>query len=783
MPLFDRKDKSRYAAFTRRTLMAGGGIAAVLGALGIRLYQLQILEGDKFRTKAEENSVSARLVTPLRGRILDRFGVELANNRRNFRVLIVPEQALGGVEAALDTIGRIIFLTDRDRARILRDIAANKKFVPSTVAENLTWEQFARVNLHLPYLSGIQPDAGETRDYPFGEELSHVLGYVAAVSQKDQAADDDPVLELPGFRIGKRGIEKSYDAKVRGTAGVSRVEVNAYGRVIRELSHDPGAPGSDVWLTLDRDLQNFVVQRMGTESCACAVMDVATGDVLALASTPGYDPNLFNVGITPQQWRGLLKDDHQPLIDKVLSGLYPPGSTFKPAVALAALDAGAITPQFGVYCSGSLALGNYVFHCWKRGGHGFVDLHRGIVQSCDVFFYNVARRLGIDGIAAGAHKLGFGKLTGIEIPGERAGVIPSPAWKQATYGAPWLEGETLNAGIGQGYVLATPLQLATLAARIASGTAVSPRIVRVVGRETQPRPELKQLAVADHALAAVRAGMNGVTNEKGGTAFSWRISDPGFEMAGKTGSAQVRKISEAEHLAGVTKNEKLPWKLRDHALFVCYAPVSAPRYACAIVIEHGRIGQHPDVQMARDILLYAQQRDPLKRAPAYPVSAAAIAGGVQPDEFDSLRRLAAQSQLVRKAARGGLGPGCAHRADRVDRHRDAVFDGGRTFLSVGGAADWRALQSVCHSDGGRAGRHPGVDGARLSGLRGVIPASGRRRTGGACRPRRAALDRARPDPDPAFGTDEDRARAGAGALSARTCARGCFQARTVFWWR
>ncbi|HEY3638782.1 MAG TPA: penicillin-binding protein 2 [Rhizomicrobium sp.] len=628
MPLFDRKDKSRYAAFTRRTLLTGGAIGTVLGALGVRLYQLQILEGDQYRTKAEENSVSARLIAPLRGRILDRFGVELASNRRNYRVLIIPEQASGGVESALDTIGRIIQLSDRDRARIMRDIANNKKFVPSTVAENLSWEEFARINLHLPYLSGIQPDVGETRDYPFGDQLCHVVGYVAAVSEKDEVADDNPVLELPGFRIGKRGIEKSYDQDLRGTAGVSRVEVNAYGRVIRELSRDSGTPGDDIWLTLDQDLQKFVVQRMAGESCACVVMDVSNGDVLALASTPAYDPNLFNVGITTPQWRGLLDDDHRPLNDKALAGLYPPGSTFKPAVALAALQAGAITPDFSVTCTGSLAFGNYVFHCWNKHGHGNVNLHRGIAQSCDVYFYTIARRLGIDGIEAGAHNLGFGKSTGIEIPGERSGVIPGRAWKEATYGVKWLEGETLNAGIGQGYVLVTPLQLCTMTARIASGNAVSPRIVRVLGRDGQERPELTRLPFSDDALAAVQAGMNAVTNEGAGTAFRWRIPNPGFEMAGKTGSAQVRRISEAEHLAGVTKNEKLPWKLRDHALFVAYAPVSAPRYACAIVIEHGRIGQHPDVQMGRDILLYVQQRDPLKRTPAWPVSAASLAPGL-----------------------------------------------------------------------------------------------------------------------------------------------------------
>jgi penicillin-binding protein 2 len=432
------------------------------------------------------------------------------------------------------------------------------------------------------------------------------------------------VLQLPGFRIGKRGIEKSFDEQLRGTAGVSRVEVNAYGRVIRELSRNPGVPGDDVWLTLDQDLQKFVVQRLAGESCACAVMDVATGDVLALASTPAYDPNLFNVGITSPQWRALLADDHRPLNDKALAGLYPPGSTFKPAVALAALEAGAITPDFSVNCSGSLAFGNHIFHCWQKHGHGHVNLHRGIAQSCDVYFYTVAKRLGIDGLEAGAHKLGLGHHTGIEIPGERAGVIPGRAWKEATYGVKWLEGETLNAGIGQGYVLVTPLQLCTLAARIASGNAVSPRIVRVLGREAQQRPELARLTFSADALAAVQAAMNAVTNEPVGTAFRWRIPNPGFEMAGKTGTAQVRKISEAEHLAGVIKNDKLPWKLRDHALFIAYAPVSNPRYAAAIVQEHGAVESHPHVQMVRDILLYVQQRDTLKRTTAWPVSAASL---------------------------------------------------------------------------------------------------------------------------------------------------------------
>ena len=630
MPLFDRKDKSRYATFTRRTLVVSGGMTAVLCALGGRLYQLQIRDGALYRTAAEDNRVNERLVAPPRGRILDRFGVELANNRRNYRLLLIAEQVNGKAEAALDTIARVIALNDQQKKRVLRDLAANKKFVPVVVAENLSWDEFALINQHLPYLPGVQPDVGETRAYPFGSELSHLLGYVAQVSvaDKQKSAGDDPLLDLPGFRIGKQGIEKQFDMEVRGEAGASRVEVNAYGRVIRELSSDPATPGKDIYLTIDRELQHFTDQRLGVESCACVVMDCQTGDVLAFSSTPGFDPNVFNVGIPQEMWNGLMSDDHKPMLNKVLSGVYPPGSTFKPAVALGAVEAGL--DGLTVNCTGAISLGNYEFHCWKKGGHGHVDLKRGIQASCDVFFYEAARRLGIDRIEAAARKLGLGTATGIEIPGERGGFIPSAAWKLATYGIPWQQGETLNTGIGQGYVLVTPIQLCTQAARIASGKAISPRIAHVVGNVSQPKPVPEPLPFSDKAFALVREGMNAVCNEPGGTAFPWRITQEGFEMAGKTGTAQVRKISKEEHATGVKKNESLPWKLRDHALFIAFAPAAAPRYAAAIVMEHGAVGAHPHVQMVRDILLFAQQRGVLGLRTAYPVSAASAEQAVGP---------------------------------------------------------------------------------------------------------------------------------------------------------
>ena len=622
MPLFDKKDKSRYATFTRRAVGMGGGIAAVFAVLAGRLYQLQIRDGKDYLVDAEANRVSQRLLAPPRGRIVDRFGVELANNRRNYRVLLVSEQATEGVEQALEQIGKVIHLTDQHKKKVLRDIAANKKFVPVPVAENLSWEDFSRVNLHLPYLPGVQPDIGETRDYPFGKELVHVLGYVASVSPEEKAADTDPLFGLPGYRTGKRGIEKEYDKQVRGIAGASRVEVNAYGRIIRELGKEPGQPGEDIYLTLDRQVQEFVACKLGEESAACVVMDVHTGDVIALSSTPGFDPNWFNDGLSGAQWRELTNNDHKPLLNKVMGGAYPPGSTFKPAVAMAAVEAGIATPDYRVHCSGAYYFGGRAFHCWRKGGHGSLDVQGALQHSCNVFFCETSRRLGIDKIEQMARKLGLGAPTGIELPGERGGLIPSREWKQKTYKWAWQQGDTLSVGIGQGYVTVTPLQLVQMMARIASGKTVSPRLVHSVGGRLMLRDTPMALDVGEKALEVVRAGLDKVVNQPGGTAYPERITEPGFEMAGKTGTAQVRRFSKEERARGLIKNANLEWKMRDHALFAGYAPVVNPRYAIVNIIEHGAIG-HPHVVMARDILHFCQQRDPARLPTAYPVTSAA----------------------------------------------------------------------------------------------------------------------------------------------------------------
>lgn len=621
MPLFDKKDKSRYASFTRRSLGMSAGMTAVFAVLAGRLYQLQIRDGDQYLTEAEDNRISERLIAPPRGRILDRFGTELATNRSNYRVVIVAEQASEGTRAALDAIGKVILLSDQQKKKVLHDIAQNKKFVPVPVAENLSWEEFSRINLHLPYLPGVQPDVGETRDYPFGPEMVHVLGYVAAVSPQELQHDNDPLLSLPGYRIGKRGIEKDYEEDLRGEAGASRVEVNAFGRIIRELGKDAGTPGQDVWLTIDRQVQQLASQKLGSESAAMVVMDVTNGDVLALASTPGYDPNLFNVGLSAQEWHDLTSNDHKPLLNKVMGGTYPPGSTFKPTVALAAIDAGIATPDYRVNCNGVFVFGGHEFHCWQKHGHGSLDLEGALQHSCDVFFYETARRVGIDKIAAAAQKMGFGTPTGVELPGERGGLFPTREWKQKRYGVAWQQGDTLSVGIGQGYVTATPLQLCQQVARIASGRAVSPRLVHSVGGRIIPRPAAEKLDFTDAALATVRSGMNKTMNEPGGTAYTWRITEPGFEMAGKTGTAQVRVYSREEHARGVTKDQNLAWKLRDHGLFVGFAPVANPRYAIVSVMEHGAVG-HPHVVAAHDVMLFCQQRDSARLPTAYPLNAA-----------------------------------------------------------------------------------------------------------------------------------------------------------------
>ena len=619
----ERRDTGRYKNFTRRAAMLGGAKFVLLSSLAGRMYYLQVVESDQYRMLADENRINIRLLAPPRGQVFDRFGVELASNRSNYQIVLVPEQT-DSVESTLDVLAKVIEIDERERARVIREAKRKRGFVPIAVADNLSWDEFARVNVNILDLPGINLDVGETRDYPFGDVMSHVVGYVAAVSERDLITQEaDPLLELPGFRIGKSGIERTYDRRVRGSAGSSRVEVNAFGRVIRELSRQDGEPGDDLMLTIDASLQRFTMERMGQESAAAVVVDIHTGDVLALASTPSFDPNAFNLGLSTEQWRALIDNERKPLNNKAVAGQFPPGSTFKMIVALAALEAGVVTPDHVVHCPGSVTLGRNKFHCWKRGGHGWLGMIEAIYKSCDVYFYDIAKKTGIERIAAMARRFGLGEVLDLDLPGEKPGLVPSKEWKLAIDGVPWQQGETLIAGIGQGYLLATPLQLAIMTARLANGgRAVKPRMVkRVVPAEPDPdadeaaaeeiAEELPSLDISRGSLAVVKKGMDLVTNHERGTAYAARIREKGMEMAGKTGTAQVRRISKAERRTRVLKNEERPWEERDHALFVAYAPVSRPRYAISVLVEHGGSGSKAAAPLARDILAEAQRLDPL----------------------------------------------------------------------------------------------------------------------------------------------------------------------------
>ncbi|ALJ34929.1 penicillin-binding protein 2 [Azospirillum brasilense] len=609
------RDTDRYRLLTRRAAVLGGLKLAGLSALVGRLYYLQVVESARYTMLAEENRISLRLVAPSRGTIVDRFGAPLAVNQQNYRVVVVSERTRN-IQDTLDKISKIVPLTDGDRRRVMRELHRKRRFVPVTVRENLTWEQVATIEMNTPDLPGVAIEVGEIRHYPEAEATAHILGYVGAVSEAE--LNGDPVLSLPGFRIGKAGMEKYHEKALRGTAGTSQLEVNAVGRVIRELSRDEGQPGREVQLTIDIGLQKFVQQRLSQEvSASCVVMDVHTGGIYALCSHPSYDPNQFTMGISAELWEELLSNQATPLNNKAVAGQYPPGSTFKPVVALAALESGLISRNHTVFCPGHMDLGDHRFHCWKKGGHGTVDVVGALRHSCDVWFYDVSRRIGIDRIAEMANRFDMGQLTGLDLPHERPGLIPSIDWKKGALGKPWAQGETLIAAIGQGYVLSTPMQLVAMTARLANGGfAVKPHLTKQIKALSGEQTSWPPIGVKKENLDLVLRGLYEVTNAPNGTAYKSRITEPGYEMAGKTGSAQVRRITMAERSTGVKKNEDLPWRERDHALFISYAPVSSPRYACAVFVEHGGGGSTAAAPIARDILLECQKRDPGRAAVA-----------------------------------------------------------------------------------------------------------------------------------------------------------------------
>ncbi len=598
------RDNDKGKVLIIRSLILGGVELFLLFLLVFRLYYLQVYQADKYATLADENRISTRLLVPPRGIIYDRHQQMLAGNRQNFQALMVAEQTTN-VDDTLAAFQKIMPLSAEEEKRIRKDLKKNRSFVPVKIKDNLSWEEATQILLNAPDLPGIIIDEGLSRYYPYGDMFAHVVGYVSAVSEGD--IRDDPLLEVPGFKIGKSGIEKLYDQDLRGKAGNQKLEVNAVGRIMKEIEREDGIAGKSVELSLDVRLQRKAYELLGNESGAIVLMNVKTGELLAFASAPAFDPNMFTNGLSSEEWNVLQNNEKNPLLNKAVSGLYSPGSTFKMVVALAALESGIIDRQSRSFCAGKMVLGNHTFHCWKDIGHGYLDVVQALQHSCDIFFYETAQKLGINRIAEMARRFGLGVRTNIGIENEKSGLIPNTEWKLKRFGEPWQQGESIISGIGQGYILVTPVQLATMTARIANGGyEVYPTFRKMTdGRALN----LKSLNVSPQHVETVRQGMYDVVNASGGTAVMSGFSFKGQKMAGKTGTTQVRRISMKERQSGVLEQDELPWKYRNHAVFVGYAPYENPKYAVAVLVEHGGSGSSVAAPIGGKILKYALELD------------------------------------------------------------------------------------------------------------------------------------------------------------------------------
>jgi penicillin-binding protein 2 len=616
--IFFAEVNERQGLFHRRAILLGGFAGLGISALGARLAYLQLFETQRYEKLAVSNQFNFKLAPAPRGVIVDRNGAVLAANRPNFRLMVARDKG-SDTEAMLKTLANFVPLDDARQRRLLKDIHSAPKRAPVPVMEDMSWEQFSAINVRAPELPGVTADVGEVRVYPHGGAFAHVIGYVAKVNKDDIDAitkaggKPDPIMLHPGFRIGKQGVEKALDDQLRGRPGAHKVEVDANGR---EVGHDvegdiPAVPGDEIQLTLDVDIQNRALEVFGEESGGAVMIDCRSGDILCMSSAPAFDANRFVRGLTGAEYRALAGYERKPLLDKCLTGLYPPGSTFKTMTALAVLMAG-IDPEARVSCGGGMNFGGRYFHCHKRGGHGSQNLNDALKNSCDTYFYSMSLRIGPDRIAQAARAFGLGQTFDIGIPGQKKGIVPDPAWKKRYFSKneaqqPWWPGENLSYAIGQGYLQVNCLQLAVMTARLANGRkAINPRLIKSVGGKERPSGALApDLPFPTEHIDRVRAGMAAVT-DVGGTGY--RASQLGLGdilMAGKTGTAQVRNYD-----SGGSRGKGGTWALRDHGLFVAFAPIDAPRYAIAVIVQHGMGGSTAAAPRAREIMRTALLKDP-----------------------------------------------------------------------------------------------------------------------------------------------------------------------------
>ena len=576
------------STFDRRSVVIGavqGGIGVLLA---LRLGYLSVAENEKYRLESESNRVNLTLIPPRRGWILDRNGAPLASNRADFRVDLIPER-LVNADTTIDKLGELLSLEPARIADIKDKVSTARGFQPVEVASGLRYEQFAALSVRLPDLPGVVPQRGFSRFYPTASSVGHLIGYVGPASAEEYEKDPNPLLITPGYKIGKDGLEKQFEQELRGVPGARRVEVTAGGRIVRDLETREDVQGQPVKLTIDGPLQDYAARRIGLESGSVVVMDCRTGDLLCMASMPSFDPNSFSDGIGGVEYAMLRDDERVPLRNKVLKGLYPPGSTVKPMVSMALMQAG-IDPEETVNCGGGLRVGNRVFGCWNRRGHGATNMAKAIYQSCDVYFYAMAQRIGMQPIADMARRCGMGQEFPLPVVSQFFGTVPDPAWKMKKWGREWQTFDTVNATIGQGYMLANPIQLAVMASRLAMGKHVMPRLTL----DTQPKG-FDEIDFPLEQVQYVRKAMSDVVNGPG-TAGRARLPIPDVLIAGKTGTAQVVSLSISNGKSG-------PWKYRDHGLFIFFAPYDNPRYAGAVVIEHGG-GSGAAYPIARDVMTF-----------------------------------------------------------------------------------------------------------------------------------------------------------------------------------
>lgn len=595
------------AQLSRRGLIIGGLQTAFIAALAVKMRKLQVEDASEYRLLADENRINIRLIAPSRGEIYDRNGKVIARNEQSFRITIVKEDA-GDIEQTLYSLSNLTKISQNDAKRVIEEIERSAPFLPVTVRDQLSFKEIARIATNSPTLPGVSVEEGLSRVYPLIETYAHVVGYVGPVSDNDlkDGNESNPLLKIPRFQVGKVGIERQFEGTLRGSAGIMKVEVNALGRVMRNLDRKEGKPGKNIQLTVDTELQAYIQARLGSESASAVVMNCKNGEILAIASSPSYDPNKFVKGISYSDFDELRDNELRPLASKTVQDAYPPGSTFKIVTALAALKANIISPKENFSCDGKMEISNRLFHCWKKGGHGEMDLEKSLSESCDVYFYELALKVGIERISEMANELGLGIQHDIPMSAITKGLVPSREWKLKNRKQDWLVGDTVNASIGQGYVLSSPLQLAVMAARIASGKNVKPSLTKSInGQNVHDGKKIEDLKVDKAHLKIIWKALFQASNDRRGTAYGSRVINDKYRMAGKTGTSQVRNITDAERENGVTKNEDLPWQKRDHALFINFAPYDDPEIAVSVVVEHGGAGSKSAAPIARDITLQA----------------------------------------------------------------------------------------------------------------------------------------------------------------------------------